>query len=90
MNDREAALRPTPDECERLTGLLAKEILAATTGDTKCRLPRNVTRVNSQGVSYEVFNPNSIYDSGKTGLPEVDMWLASVNPAKLPAAPSVV
>jgi len=43
-----------------------------------------------QGVSFEVYNPNDVYSNGKTGLPEVDMWLAAVNPHHLQAAPSVI
>jgi hypothetical protein len=80
---------PVPNGVARLTGLLAKEFLAACNGD-KCRLPSTVTNVNRQGISYQVFNPQQIYDSGKTGLREIDMWLAAVNPRKLLAAPSVL
>lgn len=81
---------PVPAGVDTLTGLLAKEFLAACSGEGKCRLPRTVTSVSRQGVSYQLYNPNDIYNSGKTGLPEVDMWLASVNPNKLMAAPSVL
>ncbi|UBF41624.1 head-to-tail adaptor [Gordonia phage AnarQue] len=72
-----------------LTGLLAKEFDAACSGG-KCRLPRNVTQVSRQGVSYQVYDPTSIYSAGKTGLPEVDMWLASVNPNHLMQRPVVL
>jgi len=80
---------PVPPGVDRLTGLLAKEFLAACGGGT-CRLPRTVTSVTRQGISYQVFNPNDIYESGKTGLTEVDMWLAAVNPHRLLAAPAVL
>jgi hypothetical protein len=80
---------PVPSGVDRLTGLLANEFLAACTGG-KCRLPRSVTRVSRQGVTYEVFNPNTIYAARKTGLPEVDLWLSAVNPVGLMAAPSVI
>jgi hypothetical protein len=41
-------------------------------------------------VSYQVYNPQQIYADGKTGLSEVDLWLATVNPNHLMAAPSVL
>lgn len=80
---------PPPAGSASLVGLLAKEFLAACAGD-KCRLPRNVTSVSRNGVSYQVYNPHDIFAYGKTGLPEVDLWLAAVNPAHITAAPSVI
>jgi hypothetical protein len=80
---------PPPAGTAKLVGLLANEFLAACNGG-KCRLPRNVTNVQRQGVSFDMFNPNDIYDSGKTGLAEVDMWLAAVNPNHLACAPEVL
>ncbi|KAB7761181.1 hypothetical protein [Mycolicibacterium mucogenicum] len=80
---------PPPRGTANLVGMLAKEFLAACNGG-KCRLPRNVTHVSKGGVSYEVYNPNDIYSKGKTGIPEVDLWLSSVNPNHLAAPPSVI
>lgn len=80
---------PVPDGVGTLVGLLAGEFLAACSGE-KCRLPRNVTGVTRQGVSYQVYDPGSIYSSGKTGLAEVDLWLAAVNPNHLQAASVVL
>lgn len=80
---------PVPAGVDQLTGLLAREFIAACS-DGKCRLPRSVTNVSRQGVSYQIYNPNQIYQDGKTGLPEVDLWLAAVNPQRLLAAPSVL
>ncbi|UJQ86546.1 head-to-tail adaptor [Mycobacterium phage PenguinLover67] len=82
---------PVPDGGAALTGLLAKEFLAAiNSGEGKCRLPRTVTAVSRQGVSYRAYDPAVIYANGKTGLPEVDLWLAALNPNHLVAAPSVI
>ena len=78
-----------PPGVDRLTGLLAQEFIAACTGG-KCRLPRNVTSVTRQGVSYQVYNPQEIYTTGKTGLAEIDMWLAAINPHALMQAPVVM
>lgn len=72
-----------------LVGILTNEFLQAITGDGKCRLPKSVTRMSRQGVNYEL-DPLSLYQSGKTGIPEIDSWLASVNPGHFAQAPSVL
>ena len=80
---------PPPAGTGKLVGLLALEFLNACNGG-KCRLPRNVSNVSRQGVSFDMYNPNDIYDSGKTGLAEIDMWLAAINPHHLACAPEVL
>lgn len=80
---------PVPDGVDRLVGVLALEFLNACTGG-KCRLPRRVQSVSRNGVSYQMVDPSDIYASGKTGIPEIDLWLASVNPYHVPDAPKVV
>lgn len=80
---------PAPAGVANLVGRLASEFVSACAGG-KCRLPRNVTTVQRQGISFEVYDPKDMYANGKTGLPEVDMWLSAVNPNHLAAAPSVV
>lgn len=71
-----------------LTGQLAREFLAACTSG-KCRLPRRVRAVTRQGVSYDMVDPTDIYSTGKTGIPEIDLWLSAVNPHALQAPPEV-
>lgn len=73
----------------RLVGLLALEFIRAAAGDGKCRLPKSVTRVARQGVSYEI-DPTTLYAAGKTGIPEIDTWLMAVNPNHIMQAPSVL
>jgi hypothetical protein len=80
---------PPPAGTAGLVGLLAKEFLAACTGD-KCRLPRNITGVSRNGVSYQVYNPELLYANGKTGLAEIDLWLNAINPHHILAAPKVL
>ena len=80
---------PVPKGLGRLTGLLVAEFYNACTGG-KCRLPRTVTEVSRQGVTHRMFDPGEIYSSGKTGIPEIDLWLAAVNPHHLMQAPTVV
>ncbi|AWN04224.1 head-tail adaptor [Gordonia phage Sour] len=82
--------RAVPPGIDRLTGLLAEEFDKACRGDGKCRLPRQVTAMSRQGVSYQMYDPTQFYAVGKTGLPEIDMWLASVNPNHIAQAPVVL
>lgn len=79
---------PPPQGSAKLVALLAAEFLAACNGG-KCRLPRRVRSVTRQGVSYDMIDPTDIYESGKTGLAEVDVWLSAVNPHHIMGAPSV-
>lgn len=79
---------PAPAGVAQLVGLLAKEFLAACDGG-KCRLPRTVVSTTQRGVTH-TFDPTKLLASGKTGLPEVDTWLAAVNPNHLTEAPAVV
>ena len=60
--------------------VLALELAKALTGDTKCRLPKRTTNVTRQGVSMTMIDPQTFLKDGKTGLTDVDLWLATVNP----------
>lgn len=71
---------PVPSSGQRAVALLACEIWKACQGDDSCRLPARVREVNREGVSYTVVDPQNFLDEGRTGLTEVDLWLASVNP----------
>ena len=42
-----------------------------------------------QGVTVEGFDPTIVFTEGRTGLPGVDMWIATVNPYGLPSASRV-
>jgi len=77
-----------PAGSAKMVGRLANEFYQACI-DGKCRLPRNVVSTIRQGVSVQ-FDPSKIYADGKTGLPEIDMWLAAINPSHLVSAPSVI
>lgn len=80
---------PVPPGVDRLTGALAKEFLAACAGDDSCRLPRTLTGTTRRGVSHS-FDPAKIFAAGRTGLTEVDNWLAAVNPNHLASGPEVL
>lgn len=44
----------------------------------QCRLPKRVTSVVRQGVSMTLLDPLTLFSEGRTGLEDVDLWLASV------------
>lgn len=79
---------PVPPGVSTFVGQLAKEFLAACSGDS-CRIPRNVVATTSRGVMRQ-FDPSRIYAAGKTGLTEIDLWLSAVNPHHLLAGPKVL
>jgi len=46
----------------------------------RCRLPKRVTSITRQGITVAaVLDPLELFGQGLTGLPEVDLWVASVN-----------
>lgn len=47
----------------------------------ECRL-KNVTSFSRQGVNYEIEDARTILTDGRTGIPEVDLFVASVNPTR--------
>lgn len=57
---------------------LALEFYRAAVGDKKCRLPKNVTSVVRQGVSFTIEKPP--FTDGRTGIQEIDIILARYNP----------
>ncbi|CAA0134545.1 Uncharacterised protein [Mycolicibacterium vanbaalenii] len=78
-----------PAGVSALVGQLAKEFIAGC-GDTgKCRIPANLTGTSRQGVS-KTFDPAKILASRRTGLREIDQWLAAVNPHSLTQPPEVL
>lgn len=68
---------------------LALELGKAAAGDGSCRLPKRVTSVTRQGVSMTMIDSQKFLDQGRTGLTDVDQWLASVNPKARPERGSV-
>ena len=71
-----------PDGGKGSATIFAKELALALAGNNSCRLPSRTQTVARQGVTIVAY-PQSILDGGRTGLPEVDLWLASVNPKKI-------
>ena len=54
---------------------LAVELVRSCVGDKGCRIPRNATQVNAQGVTIQLSDSEVQYM-----LPEVSAWVESVNP----------
>jgi hypothetical protein len=59
---------------------LGAQIALAAVGSKKCRLPQRTSQVNRQGVAITILDPMEFITKGQTGLPEIDLWIASVNP----------
>lgn len=58
---------------------LATEFYQAASGG-KCRLPKAWQTVQRQGVTITRMDPTDLLAAGKTGLPEVDLWVRAINP----------
>lgn len=71
---------------EMAAGVLASEYAKACTG-SKCRLPSSVTSITRQGVSLTM--TEGVFAGGVTGIREVDVWVATVNPHRLVTPPRV-
>lgn len=68
---------------------LANELVMAASGDENCALPAGTTSVSRQGIDLQIFDPQDFMDKGRTGLYEVDLFLAVVNPGKARKRPRV-
>lgn len=73
---------------ERAVGTLAVEFLAACQGDTKCKLPKSVTNVVRNGVTYQI--KTDMFNDGLTGIREVDILIRHYNPNLLKRRPLIV
>lgn len=69
-------------------GLLACEFAKACAG-ADCRLPSNLSSLARQGIEVTMIDPTDVLDAGLTGIPNVDLWIRSVNPARLAQRPKV-
>jgi hypothetical protein len=69
---------------KRAAVLYALELGKGEVGDSSCRLPKRVVSVVRQGVSMTLIDPQRYLENGKLGMPDIDQWLASVNPGAIP------
>lgn len=64
-------------------GLLACELIKACSASAECALPANAQRIAREGVTLDLA-PVLVNGAGfRTGIPEADLWLSSVNPYKV-------
>jgi hypothetical protein len=59
---------------------LADQYLLAMEGSDECELPQRVTQISRQGVSWTLLDPQEFLKEGRTGIYQVDLFLAVVNP----------
>lgn len=64
----------------RAVTILAVEVARAAAGDKGCRLPQRVQTLTREGVSFTMLDPLEFLERGRTGIADVDRWLAAVNP----------
>lgn len=69
-------------------GDLACELLRGLTGGA-CALPARAVSVARQGIDIQLLDPAQYLDGGLTGVPSVDAWIKSTNPAKAYSRPKV-
>lgn len=51
--------------------------------DKTCRIPANATTVSREGITVTSIDKAEFLDKGRTGIPEIDQWITSVNPHRL-------
>lgn len=73
---------PPPVAGRMAARTLAREFAKLWAGDEDCALPRRVTSISRQGVSYTLLDSQDFIDDIKTGVYEVDLFLKTTNPAK--------
>lgn len=81
--------KPVPAEVNLATGVYACQVAKARAGGT-CVLPNRVTSITRQGVSVQMINLSDVIDKGMTGVSDVDMIIAAVNPYHARARPRVL
>jgi hypothetical protein len=77
--------REVPIAGQRAAAALACQLglaLNPATAD-KCKLPKRITSITRQGVSWTVIDPWEFLDKGKVGIYDVDVFLAGFNPNRL-------
>lgn len=78
-----------PAAGKRAAERLANEFILSFQGSEQCRLPDRVTSVSRQGTSYTIMDPMEFMKDGRTGIYEVDLFIAAANPAGARLRPKV-
>jgi hypothetical protein len=72
-----------PSSGKRAALALAAELALAYATDSDTRLPERIRSLTRQGESITLIDPQDVLDNGRTGIPEVDLFIKSVNPKNL-------
>ncbi|WP_194829607.1 hypothetical protein [Nocardia sp. XZ_19_231] len=80
---------PIPAAGKAALGELACGLSRPATATASAQSRHAHSRSHARGVSIELIDPATLFESGLTGVETVDRWLASVNPG-LRRAPSRV
>lgn len=81
--------RLLPVAGEAAAGMLASEFAKACAG-AACGLPAQVASLSRQGVDVEFVDPATVFENGRTGIREVDLFIQAVNPDRLGRRPRVM
>lgn len=69
---------------------LGCQLALACAGSGDCRLPQRVQSITRQGVSMVLLDPFTFFDDGRTGLYDVDLFLAAYGPTSKKRWPALV
>lgn len=81
---------PLPRMGELAAGKLACEYARACAGDAGCALPSQLVSMSRNGIEVQVADPATLLENGLTGIPDVDLFVKAVNPARLTRRPRVL
>lgn len=73
---------PPPRAGKAAATRLANEFILWNMGSEKCALPERITSVARQGISFAILDPQDFIGQGRTGIYEVDAFIAASNPDK--------
>ena len=71
--------RALPIAGQIAAGVLAGEFIKACAG-AACGLPAQVASLSRQGVDVQFVDPATVFENGRTGINDVDMFINAVNP----------
>lgn len=81
--------RTLPVAGQIAAGRLAGEFIKACAG-AACGLPAQIASLSRQGVDVQFVDPESVFENGRTGIREVDLFIQAVNPSQLTRRPRVM
>lgn len=70
-----------------VAGVLALEFYKSVKKPGNCRLPKNITSINREGLTYEI--STAMFPNNSTGITEVDTYVWQWNPNALRVKPTV-